>query len=160
MLLFPQRKENAVTDEKPISSEEARDALDTVDEMASAGRKRGVAPRWYGVGIALVVTIGFSLYAQQDPGSFPGIFIALGIGLFAAYSRNRVGATGRAVPETQPAMWGLLGVSLFLMVLFFGGIYFRRAYDLAWIPVATGLIAGLTILLLSENERRHLGNND
>ena len=57
-------------------------------------------------------------------------------------------------------MWGLLGVIIFLLVLFFGGIYFRRLYDLAWIPVATGLIAGVTIFLLSENERPHINKSD
>lgn len=67
---------------------------------------------------------------------------------------------GRAIPDTKPAMWGLLGVSIFLVVLFFGGIYFRRVYDLAWIPVVTGLIAGTTLFLLSENESRNYREND
>lgn len=57
-------------------------------------------------------------------------------------------------------MWGLIGVSAFLIALFFGGIYFRRAYDLSWIPMATGLIAGKIIFLLSESERRHHRNDD
>ncbi|MFT5895906.1 MAG: hypothetical protein ACI8VW_002781, partial [bacterium] len=54
----------------------------------------------------------------------------------------------------------LIGVSAFLIALFFGGIYFRRAYDLSWIPMATGLIAGKIIFLLSESERRHHRNDD
>jgi hypothetical protein len=149
-----------VTDNKSISSDEAQDALNTIEKMDAAGRKRGAAPRWYGIGIALIVTIGFALYAQQDPGDFPGLFIALGVALFAASSRDKIGAMGRAVPDTRPDMWGLIGVSVFLMVLFFGGIYFRRLYDLAWIPVATGLIAGVTLFLLSENESRHYRKND
>ncbi len=149
-----------MTDDNPIKSDEAQDTLDTVERMNAAGRKRGVAPRWYGIGIAIIVAVGFALYAQQDPGDFPGIFIALGVGLFAAYSRDKIGAMGRAIPDTKPAMWGLLGVSIFLLVLFFGGIYFRRVYDLVWIPVVTGLIAGTTLFLLSENERRHFREND
>lgn len=153
-------KRATVTNDNPIKPDEAQDALNTIQEMKAAGRKRGVAPRWYGIGIAIIVAVGFALYAQQDPGDFPGIFIALGVGLFAAYSRDKIGAMGRALPDTKPAMWGLLGVVIFLFVLFFGGIYFRRLYDLAWIPVATGLIAGTTIFLLSENERRNLAEND
>jgi len=157
---FHHGKRTTVTDDNPIESDEAQDALNTIQRMKAAGRKRGVAPRWYGIGIAMIVAVGFSLYAQQDPGDFPGIFIALGVGLFAAYSRDKIGAMGRALPDSKPAMWGLLGVVIFLLVLFFGGIYFRRLYDLAWIPVVTGLIAGTTIYLLSENERRNLGEDD
>ncbi len=149
-----------MTDDNSLRPDEAQDALNVVDRMRAAGRKRAVAPRWYGIGIALIVTVGFALYAQQDPGDFPGLFIALGVALFVASSRDKIGALGRAVPDTKPAVWGLIGVSVFLVVLFFGGIYFRRAYDLAWIPVATGLIAGMTIFLLSENERRHYRSDD
>jgi hypothetical protein len=157
---FHHGKRSTVTDDDSIRPDEAQDALNTIQKMKAAGRKRGVPPRWYGIGIALIVTIGFALYAQQDPGDFPGLFIALGVALFAASSRDKIGAMGRAVPDTRAAMWGLFGVSVFLMALFFGGIYFRRAYDLAWIPVATGLIAGMTLFLLSESERRHYRKND
>ena len=160
LLSFHHGKRSRVTDNNSIRSDEAQDALNTVEKMSAAGRKRGVAPRWYGAGIASIVTVGFALYAQQDPGSFPGLFIALGVALFAASSRNKIGAIARAVPDTRPAVWGLIGVSVFLLVLFFGGIYFRRLYDLAWIPVVTGLIAGMTIFLLSESERRHYRKND
>ena len=149
-----------MSNDNSIKADEAQDALDTIERMNSAGQKRGIAPRWYGVGIAIIVFVGFSLYAQQDPGNFPGIFIALGVGLFASYSRDKIGAMGRALPDTKPAMWALIGVVIFLLILFFGGIYFRRVYDLAWIPVVTGLIAGMTIFLLSEEERRHLGKDD
>jgi hypothetical protein len=43
---------------------------------------------------------------------------------------------------------------LFLVTLFFGGIYVRRAFDLAWVPIVTGVVAGSALLLLSEHERR------
>jgi hypothetical protein len=157
---FHHGKRSTLTDDNSVKPNEAQDALNTIDRMSAAGRQRAIPPRWYGIGIALIVAVGFALYAQQDPGDFPGIFIALGVALFAAASRDKIGAMGRAVPDTKPAMWGLFGVSVFLMALFFGGIYFRRAYDLAWIPVVTGLIAGMTIFLLSESERREYRKND
>lgn len=31
----------------------------------------------------------------------------------------------------------------------------RRAYDFVWVPIVTGLIAGITIFLLAESERRY-----
>ena len=149
-----------MTENKSIRPDEAQDALNSIERMNAAGRKRGTAPRWYGIGIALIVTVGFALYAQQDPGNFPGLFIALGVALFVTSSRDKIGAMGRAIPDSRSAMWGLIGVSAFLIVLFFGGIYFRRAYDLSWIPVATGLIAGTIIFFLSESERRNYRNDD
>ena len=48
----------------------------------------------------------------------------------------------------------MAGICAFLIALFFGGIIVRRAYDIAWVPLVTGLIAGITIFLLSESERR------
>lgn len=72
--------------------------------MNAAGRNRGTAPRWYGIGIALIVTVGFALYAQQDPGNLPGLFFALGVVLFVASSRDKIGAMGRAIPDTRSAM--------------------------------------------------------
>lgn len=149
-----------MTDNNSIRRDEAQDALNSIERMNAAGRKRGTAPRWYGIGIALIVIVGFALYAQQDPGNFPGLFLALGVALFVTSSRDKIGAMARAVPETKSAIWGIIVVSAFLIALFFGGIYFRRAYDLAWIPVATGLIAGMIIFLLSERERRHHRNGN
>ena len=157
---FQNGKRDRVTDNDSIKPDDAQDALNTVEKMSTAGRKRGVPPRWYGLGIAAIVTVGFALYAQQDPGNFPGLFIALGVALFTAFSRDKIGAMSRSVAETRAAIWGLIGLCVFLGVLFLGGIYFRRLYDLAWIPVVTGLIAGTTIFLLSESERRHHQKND
>ncbi len=143
-----------MTDQK-IEPGEARDALNSVEKMQSAGFRRASPPRWYGVGIALIVTIGFSLYALEDPGSYPGLFIALGIALFVGFSREKIGAFGKELPDTKVGMWALAGVCAFLLVLFFGGIYIRRAYDVAWMPLVTGLTAGITIYLLNESARRY-----
>jgi hypothetical protein len=69
-----------------------------------------------------------------------------------AASRNKMGAISKAVPDTRPGVWALIGVSAFLLVLFFGGIYLRRDFDLAWVPVVTGLIAGATIYFIAEHD--------
>lgn len=140
---------------KTIDSGAASDALDSVEAMQRAGYRRAQPPRWFGIGIALVIAIGFSLYAQKTPGHVPGLFIALGVALFGGYGRERIGVFGKEFPDTKTGWWALAALCLFLLTLFFGGIYIRRIYDLAWVPVATGLIAGLTILLLSESERRY-----
>ena len=137
-----------------VQTDEAREALEVVQNMRIAGLTRAVPPRWYGIGISLTVGIGFALYAQEDPG-ISVLVIVLGTVLFGASSREKIGVQGKAVPDTKSGRWALVAVSLFLVTLFFGGIFVRRAYDLAWVPLVTGLVAGVTIFLLTESERRH-----
>lgn len=145
-----------MTDRNEVGSDEAIDALDSIEKLQRAGFRRAVPPRWYGVGISLIVAVGFALYAQPNPGSFPGVFIAVGIALFVGINRGKSsGAVGKELPDTRSGMWALAGVCVFLVALFFGGIFVRRSYDLFWVPLVTGLIAGITIFLLSYSERRY-----
>lgn len=139
---------------KNIKSDEAQDALDSVGKLTSSGFRRAIPPRWYGVGISLIVAIGFALYALEDAGNTPALFIVLGIALFVGFSRERINVFGKELPDTKTGIWALAGICVFLFSLFFGGIFVRRAYDIAWVPLVTGLIAGITIYLLSESERR------
>ncbi|MGI9221784.1 MAG: hypothetical protein ACR2QS_12205 [Woeseiaceae bacterium] len=143
-----------MTDEKTIGADEARESLDTIDTVQQASQRRAAAPRWYGIGVALIVATGFGLYAQTDPGNFPGLFIVLGTVLMVGHFRDKTGVNTKSIPDAAIGRWILLGVVLFLLVLFFGGIYLRRALDLAWIPIVTGIVAGGFLLLLSESERR------
>lgn len=152
--LSTMERDETVTDEESIGAAEAQDSLDTIDKMQKAGARRGATPRWFALGIALIVAVGFALYAQEAPGDFPGIFIALGVALFVATSRNKSGASSKAIPESLQGILALVAVSAFLVVLFFGGIYLRRAYDLVWLPIVTGVVAGLTIYLIAASERR------
>jgi len=139
---------------KNIKSDEAQDALDSVEKLKSSGFRRAIPLRWYGVGISIIVAVGFALYALEDPGNSPALFIVLGIALFMGFSRERLNVVGKELPDTKAGIWALVGISAFLFALFFGGIIVRRAYDIAWAPLVTGLIAGITIFLLSESERR------
>jgi hypothetical protein len=77
-LSFQNGKRRKVADNNSIRSDEAKDALNTVESMRLAGLRRAALPRWYGIGIALLVAVGFALYAQKDPGKIPGLIIALG----------------------------------------------------------------------------------
>ncbi|MGI9201948.1 MAG: hypothetical protein ACR2QL_12870 [Woeseiaceae bacterium] len=149
-----------MTPDSPIPADEAKEALNTIDALQSASKKRAATPLWYGIGIALIITIGFSLYAQEDPGDFPGLFIVLGTALLVGYFNDKTGANARALPNTAFGALAFVAVVTFLLVLFFGGIYLRRAFDLPWVPVVTGLIAGATILWLCATERRGAGSRD
>lgn len=143
-----------MTDQE-LKPDEARAALDTIAEKQRASFRRAVLPRWYSAGLALIVAVGFSLYALEQPGNTPALFIVLGLALFIGASRNRIAAYGKELPDTRIGALALLAVCVFLLALFFGGIIARRAYDIAWLPVLTGCIAGATIFLLGESERRY-----
>ena len=138
-----------------VKPDEAQAALDSIEEMQRAGFGRASPPRWFSVGLSIIVAIGFALYAMEDPGNTPVLFLVLGTALFIGASRARIGVLGKELPDTSTGVWALAGICLLLLVLFFGGIYVRRAYDIAWIPLATGFIAGATIFVLGESERRH-----
>ena len=138
-----------------ISPDEARNSLDKVERMKRSGFRRAVKPRWFGFGLSLVVGIGFALYALEDPGNLPGLVICLGVVIFISLGRTAMGVSGKTLPSTSRGVLALVVLIAFLLVLFFGGIYVRRAYDLAWVPVVTGLIASLTLFLISESERRY-----
>ncbi len=141
--------------DRNLKSHEAQDALDSIESMNRAGFRRAVPPRWYGIGLSLIIAIGFALFALEDPGNTPALFIVLGMVLFIGASRERIGAFGRDLPDTKTGMWAFVGVCVFLLALFFGGIIVRRAYDIAWVPLLTGFVAGTTVFLLSESERRY-----
>jgi hypothetical protein len=143
-----------MTANDPIQTDEAQAALDTVEKMRGAGLRRVVPTRWYGIGIPVIVAIGFGLYAQEDPGSLPALVLALGTALFVASSRDKTGVQGRARPDTRTGFAAAAVLIVFLLALFFGGIIIRRTYDLPWVPLVTGLIAGGILFLLNESERR------
>jgi hypothetical protein len=138
-----------------LKSDEAQDALDSISKMKSAGFRRAIPPRWHGAGMSIIIAIGFALYAMKDPGNTPAMFIVLGVVFFAAFSREKNGVLGKELPDTKLGMWALAGVCVFLLTLFFGGIIVRRTYDIAWVPLLTGFVAGATIFFLSESERRY-----
>ena len=139
---------------KNIKSDEAKDALNSVEKAKRSGFRRAIPPRWYSLGISLIVAVGFALYGLEDPGNFPALFIVLGIALFVGFSRERIDVFAKELPDTKAGILAMVGICAFLFALFFGGIIVRRAYNIAWVPVVTGLIAGITIFLLSESERR------
>lgn len=149
-----------MTQEAPIPADEAKEALNTIDAVQNASKKRAAPPLWYGIGIALVMTIGFSLYAQEDPGDIPGLFIVLGTALLVGYFNGKTGVNANAMPSTAIGVFAFISVVAFLLVLFFGGIYLRRAFDLPWVPLVTGVTAGATILWLCASERRGTGSRD
>ncbi|HFE63290.1 MAG TPA: hypothetical protein ENK14_02600, partial [Caldithrix sp.] len=64
-----------------LSPEEAKEALESVVNMESAGWRRAVPDRWFGAVVAVLIASLFALYALEDP--YPYIvFPILGLAIF------------------------------------------------------------------------------
>ena len=143
-----------MTDEndKP-NVDEAKDALNNIKDMESAGYRRAVPPRWFGAGVAFLIACLFALYSLEDPSPYI-VFPIIGMAVFIAASREKIGAYGRTFSGTKANTWAMLLFVAVMILVFFGSIIIRRAYDLPWVPIVVGLLVGLVVFLLSESERR------
>ena len=136
-----------------LSPEEAKKALESVVNMESAGWRRAVPDRWFGAVVAVLIASLFALYALEDP--YPYIlFPILGLPIFIAAAREKSGAYGQDFPSSKANVWAIILFAAVMIVVFFGSIYIRRAYDAAWVSLVAGLLVGLVVFMASEGERR------
>jgi hypothetical protein len=142
-----------------VTPNEAKKALESIVKMEDAGWRRALPDRWFAVGVAVLIGGMFAIYALEDP--YPYIvFPIIGLPLFIATAREKSGAYGRDTPNTAN-VWAIVLFLIVLVIVFFGSIYIRRAYDAAWVPLVAGLVVGLAVFLTSESERRaHLAKVD
>lgn len=132
---------------------EAKEALASIETMESAGYRRAMPERWLGAGIAALIASMFAIYALEDP--YPYIvFPIIGLGVLIVAAREKAGAYGRDFPGTKANRWAFVLFVAAMIVVFFGTIFIRRAYDLYWVPIIVGLLVGLVVFWLSESERR------
>lgn len=142
-----------VDDTDNVSPEEAQEALDSVVKMEAVGWRRAVPPRWFGAGVGLLIASLLALYALEDP--YPYIvFPIVGLGVFITTVREKSGVYGRDFPTTKASVWALVLFVAVMVLVFFGSVVIRRAYDAVWVPVVAGLLVGLIVFLASESERR------
>jgi hypothetical protein len=142
-----------MNEDNKITADEAKQALGSAAKLESAGWRRAVPDRWFGLGVAVLIGSMFAVYALKDP--YPYIaFPILALIIFIAAAREKVGAYGREFPNSKRNRAAMLLFMIVLVVMFFGSVYLRRAYDAAWISLLAGLLVGLLIFIASENERR------
>jgi xanthine/uracil permease len=147
------KRELKVNETNNPTEREAKDALASIETMESAGYRRAVPERWFGAGVAFLVACLFALYAMEDP--YPYIvFPIIGLGVLIVAAREKAGAYGRDFPGTKANRWAFVLFVAAMIVVFFGTIFIRRAYDLYWVPIIVGLLVGLVVFWLSESERR------
>lgn len=135
------------------SPQDANKALNSVAEMQQAGWRRAIPSRGFGAGIALFIACLFALYALQDP--YPYILIPiLGLTVFITTTTEHSGAYRRENFRTKYSVLGFFLFAGILLMLFFGAISIRRTYDIAWVPVVAGIVAGLMLFFGNESLRR------
>lgn len=136
-----------------ITPDEAKKAIDSVVKMEGAGLRRATPARWFGVGVALLIASLFALYALEDP--YPYIvFPIIGLAIFMVSAREKSGAYERIAPARTTSKWAGLVLIIALLIVFFGSIAIRRAYDAAWVPLVAGVLVGVVVFLISESARR------
>lgn len=135
-----------------LSAQEAQAAVDAVTDMQKASWRRAVPSRRYGVGIALLIASLFALYALNDP--YPYILVPiLGLAIFIATSKEKSGIYAQSQLTSKKNIAAFAVVIAFMLALFFGAIMVRRTYDMAWVPIIAGILAGLIIFAGNESAR-------
>jgi hypothetical protein len=142
-----------------LTPNQAKKALESVVKMEDAGWRRAVPGRWFGAGVAILIASMFALYALENP--YPYIvFPIIGLPLFITTAREKSGAYGRDAPNTAN-VWAIVLFLIVLLIVFFGSIFIRRAYDAAWVSLVAGVLVGLVVFLTIESARRvHLAKVD
>lgn len=95
-----------------LKPDEAQVSLDSIDVAQRAGFGRTAPPRWYGVGLSLIVANGFTLYALEQPGNAPGLSLVLAMAIVVGPSRETMSAIGKVIPESRDGVWSLAGAAV------------------------------------------------
>jgi xanthine/uracil permease len=136
-----------------VTPDEAKKALESVVKMEGAGWRRAVPGRWFSAGVAVLIGGMFALYALEDP--YPYIvFPIIGLPLFIISAREKSGAYGRDAPASTANVWAIVLFIIVLLIVFFGSIFIRRAYDAEWVSLVAGVLVGLVVFLTNESARR------
>jgi len=154
--LFPELNTNMeikiMTNEKhSVDSNEARKALDTIQQMERMAMRRATPPRWFGALIALLAGSLVSLSAA-DLRQYT-VFIILLMVLVISYQRQKTGVSAK----TSPVKTMVLGL-IILVPLFFLLIITAQLLQESLGHVSASLLCGgifsVIVYLLSLVERR------
>jgi hypothetical protein len=141
-----------MTNEKhSVDSNEARKALDTIQQMERMAMRRATPPRWFGALIALLAGSLVSLSAA-DLRQYT-VFIILLMVLVISYQRQKTGVSAK----TSPVKTMVLGL-IILVPLFFLLIITAQLLQESLGHVSASLLCGgifsVIVYLLSLVERR------
>ena len=105
-----------MTNEKnSVDSNEARKALDTIEQIERKAMQRATPPHWFGVLIALLAGSLVSLSAA-DLRQYT-VFIILSMVLVIAYQRQKTGVSAKTFPIKTMVIGLIILVPLFFLLI-------------------------------------------
>ena len=132
-------------------TEDAQQALDSIEQMEKAAYRRASPPSWFGIAIA-ALTGSLVTLAVADMRQFQ-VLIILGIGLTISYQGQKSGVS----IKTYPLKLFVIAIML-LLPLYFGMIILGQllvpALDQTLAAILAGMIFAVVVYSLSVVERR------
>lgn len=152
----------------PLPSEEARQALESVDTMQRAGWRRAAPPRWFSIFNACFIAFIVGAFALPEHsvhvfGNLPiatrDIIIFVGGMAYAAViwrHRTTCEACIREFTAYKGAWLPLASFLLGFTVLVCASFVFNHFFNLAWVSVLAALAAGAWTFAIFEWERKRI----
>ena len=126
------------------SSEEAREALASIEKMQSRGSQVGVYPRWFALAFALW---GAALAFTIETVAWPVVFI---IGLVGyIYYRQKRGVWIKEI-QSKRDFWVVISRSVLGGLAYLGAYVGLTYYGLAWAPYVAGVIIFVMLYTTTE----------
>ena len=141
-----------MTNEKhSVNSSEARNALDTIQQMERTAMRRATPPRWFGALIALLAGSLVSLSAA-DLRQYT-VFIILLMVLVISYQRQKTGVSAKTFP-VKTAILGLIILVPLFFLLIIAAQLLQESLGHVLASLLCGGIFSVIVYLLSLFERR------
>lgn len=140
-----------MTDQNELKPDEARAALQSVEEMQRAGIRAGSPPLWFLILGALCVGGLFAAQALEEPGLVTGpLLLAMCVTVFI--KRRTMGAWRRKFDGPASVLLaaaaGAVAIGLFVAMK-----VAQEGYGLLWAPPAAGALAALVLLAVGAAQR-------
>lgn len=152
---FRTGKRQQLTDETDrIEPNEAREALDSIQEMERTGLRRAIPPRWFGATIAPIS--GALVAVVTAKASVVSALLIAALALVFEYQRRNGGASPRAFPSNAAGIAAVICLIGLFFLLVVGGRAFRDMFGFAWAPLASGAALAIVVFILSVSDRREM----
>lgn len=142
-----------MTDETDqIGPNEAKDALDSINDMESASLRRGIPPWWFGLAMALPAAVLFTLAGMEISRIYMApIFLLM---VFAVvYQTRKAGVLVRPFPSRRALILVMIGVAAIFAPLIFIARELRDSFGL-FAPLSLGVLIALVALIAFAVEHR------
>ena len=141
-----------MTNEKnSVDSNEARKALDTIEQIERKAMRRATPPHWFGVLIALLAGSLVSLSAA-DLRQYT-VFIILSMVLVISYQRQKTGVSAKIFPIKTMVIGLIILVPLFFLLIIAAQLL-QEKLGYVSASLLCGGIFSVIVYLLSLVERR------